>query len=297
MADLLAGAASDTGRVREQNEDTVRLADADSPQAAEAGYLAVIADGMGGHQRGEVASRLAVEALFSSYYSDRREDGVGPALQRGFQSANEQIAAQSGGGDPSSAMGTTMVAAAVVGDQLTVANVGDSRAYLLRAESATQITRDHSLIAEQVAQGVMTPQEARQSNYRNIVTRALGHRPKLDVDIFEIGLLPDDCVVLCSDGVHGHVEPEEFADLGRRGSPESVSQTLIELAMERGSTDNVSALVIWYQPSPAATPAGDTERVPVGAGARGPSPVVVLLMLVLVIAIIAGLAYLLNFFG
>lgn len=301
MSTILVGMATDTGRVREQNEDAVRVAEDDAPQVADRGYLAVLADGMGGHQRGEVASALAIEALFDTYYADEQagtSEGAGTALRRGFQAANARIAAESSGDDPNGTMGTTMVAATIVGDQLAVANVGDSRAYLLRAEAATQITRDHSLIAEQVAAGVMTAEEARESRYRNVVTRALGHRPKLDVDIFEIALLPDDRVILCSDGVHSHVEPADFAELGLRYPPQRASQALIDLAMERGSTDNVSAIVLAYEPSAvaAATKAG-ADLEPVAGGRRGPSLALVLLFLVVLIAVIAGVAYALGFFG
>ncbi len=299
MTTILAGAATDTGRVRERNEDAVRLAEPSSPQVAERGFLAVVADGMGGHQRGDVASAIAVDTLFETFYAGPPPGDAVAALKGGFRAANERIAAQASGGDPGSTPGTTLVAAAVVGDQLTVANVGDSRAYLVRAEAATQITRDHSLVAEQVAGGKMTPEEARESRYRNVVTRALGHRAKLDVDVFEIVLLPDDCVVLCSDGVHGHVEPEEIADLGLRGSPEEASRRLIDLALERGSTDNVTAAVIWHEPSRVAVTAGDTSRLPaaVGVDGRGLSPVLLLLLLAVLIALIVGVAFALGLFG
>ncbi len=283
-------ARSDVGLVREGNEDSGYAGP----------YLLAVADGMGGHQHGEVASQLAIETLFATFYG---EDGMaadpdaGEKLRRGFRLANERIAAQAREagaagdgqpGQPGRSMGTTMVAAAIVGDQLTVANVGDSRAYLLRAESATQITQDHSLVAEQVKAGVMSPEEARESNHRNIVTRALGHRPKLDVDLFEIVLLPEDRVILCTDGVHGHVEPEELAEFGLRGSPQEVSRTFIELALERGSTDNVTAAVVAYEP---AAVAAEAVREPVAAGGSG-NAVRLLVLLLIVAAIIAGIVYL-----
>ena len=300
MQRLLAGAATDAGRARERNEDAVRLAEPGSPEAARHGFLVAVADGMGGHQHGEVASQLAIETLFATFYGEdgAADPNAGEKLRRGFRLANERIAAQAretsaaGNGQPGQpgrSMGTTMVAAAIVGDQLTVANVGDSRAYLLRAESATQITQDHSLVAEQVKAGVMSPEEARESNHRNIVTRALGHRPKLDVDLFEIVLLPEDRVILCTDGVHGHVEPEELAEFGLRGSPQEVSRTFIELALERGSTDNVTAAVVAYEPAAVAAAA---VREPVAAGGSG-NAVRLLVVLLIVAAIIAGVVYLL----
>ena len=299
MQRLLAGAATDAGRAREQNEDAVRLADPGGPDVARHGYLVAVADGMGGHQHGEVASQLAIETLFATFYAEdgAADPNAGEKLRRGFRLANERIAAEareaSAAGDgqpgqPGRSMGTTMVAVAIVDDQLTVANVGDSRAYLLRAEAATQITQDHSLVAEQVKAGVMTPEEARDSNHRNIVTRALGHRPKLDVDLFEIVLLPEDRVILCTDGVHGRVEPEELAEFGLRGSPQEVSRTFIELALERGSTDNVTAAVVAYEP---AAVAAEAVREPVAAGGSG-NAARLLILLLIVAAIIAGIVYL-----
>lgn len=290
MAKILAGAATDTGRVREQNEDVVRVSASEPTEtAAGAPFLAAVADGMGGHQRGEIASSIAIDVLFETVAADSLDDGVSGALKRGFKAANDRIVNEAAGMDPGASMGTTMVAAAIVGDQLTVANVGDSRAYLVRAEAATQITRDHSLIAEQVAAGVMTPEEARESRYRNVVTRGLGHRPKIDVDVFEISLLPDDRVVLCSDGVHGSVEPEDFAEVGSRHAPPQACQALIDLALDRGSTDNVSAVMLWFEPSVAAAAAAP-DREPAAAGG-GRSPFLVLFLLIVLIAIAAAVAY------
>ncbi len=302
MGKLLAGAATDTGRVREHNEDVFFLAEMDSAQVATRGFLLAVADGMGGHERGEVASQLAIEALFGSFYNgatDGATDGATgmtgtdlvAALQHGFKQANERIIAEAvNGGGGGGSMGTTMVAAAIIGDNLTIANVGDSRAYLVRADAATQITRDHSLVAEQVAGGVMTAEEARTSNYRNIITRALGHRPKVEVDIFEITLLPDDRIILCSDGVHGSVEAEDVATLVLAKAPQEASQALIDLALEQGSTDNVTAAVISFEPATVAV--AEREEELVGAGGRGLSPVALLLFLIVAIAVILGVIYL-----
>ena len=290
MTKLLVGASSDTGRVRDHNEDEVRLAEPESSQVTGRGFLAAVADGMGGHERGEVASNLAIETLFTTFYdarADAPQDDLVALLKQGFRASNERIMSESTTVASSGAMGTTMVAAVVSGTQLTIANVGDSRAYLVRAEAATQITRDHSLVAEQVASGVITAEEARTSNYRNVITRALGHRPKVDIDVFEIDLLPDDRVVLCSDGVHGHVEEDEVAAITLKQGPQEASQELIDLAMERGSTDNVTAAVIWFDPTTEEVVAATAEAP---AGERRVSPVLLLVILVLVIAAaVAGL--------
>ncbi len=296
MGQLLIGSATDAGRVRDHNEDEVLLAEPESERAVARGFLFAVADGMGGHERGEVASQIAIETLFERFYAEDAAGGdMVTALQRGFRRANERILEESiNGGTGSGSMGTTMVAGAIVGAHLTIANVGDSRAYLIRAEQATQITRDHSLVAEQVAGGVMTEEEARNSNYRNIITRALGHRPKVEVDIFEIGLLPEDRIVLVSDGVSGSVELAELAALVLRGAPQEASKALIDLALDQGSTDNVSAAIILYEPEQVASAA---ELVPAGGGGRGLNPLLLLLILVVIVAIVAGAAYFLGFIG
>lgn len=287
MTKLLVGASSDTGRVRDHNEDEVRMAEPESDQVAGRGFLAAVADGMGGHERGEVASNLAIETLFTTFYDENSEEAKADLvalLKEGFKASNERIMSESSTGSTGGSMGTTMVAAAVNNTQLTIANVGDSRAYLVRAETATQITRDHSLVAEQVASGVISAEEARTSNYRNVITRALGHRPKVEVDIFEIDLLPDDRVVLCSDGVHGHVEPDEVADITLKQEPQEASQSLIDLAMERGSTDNVTAAVIWFDPATEEIVSATAEAP--AAGGRRLSPVLLLVALLVVIAVV-----------
>ncbi len=296
MGRLLIGSATDTGRVRDHNEDEVLLAEPESERAVAQGFLFAVADGMGGHERGEVASQIAIETLFERFYAEDMTGGdMVAALQLGFRRANERILEESiNGGTGSGSMGTTMVAGAIVGANLTIANVGDSRAYLIRAEQATQITRDHSLVAEQVAGGVMTEEEALASNYRNIITRALGHRPKVEVDIFEIGLLPEDRIVLVSDGVSGSVESDAMAALVLRGVPQEASKALIDLALEQGSTDNVSAAIVLFEPAVAAR---EAELVAAGGDGRGLNPLLLLLILVVVVALVAGAAYFLGYIG
>src|SRR5262245_1564180 len=145
MTKLLVGASSDTGRVRDHNEDEVRMAEPESEQVAGRGFLAAVADGMGGHERGEVASNLAIETLFTTFYEQGNEEtnaDLVALLKDGFKASNERIMAESATASTGGSMGTTMVAAVVNNAQLTIANVGDSRAYLVRAETATQITRD-----------------------------------------------------------------------------------------------------------------------------------------------------------
>jgi len=158
--------------------------------------------------------------------------------------------------------GTTLVAAAVRDDLLFVANVGDSRAYLARDGAAFQLTRDHSLVAAQVAAGLLTPAEAQASGRRNLITRALGPADASEPDVFSLALQPEDRVILCSDGVHGQLTPADFAAL-TTGEPQAASRALVDLALRRGATDNVSAVVLRYRagdgmPTPATTMPGMT---------------------------------------
>jgi serine/threonine protein phosphatase PrpC len=289
---VIVGAGTDTGSVREENEDSVYVSDSASDAAGENGMLVAVADGMGGYQRGEVASRLAIDTLRSEYFGEE----VGPndvplRLKQAFRKANELIFENGSAEGEQNMMGTTLVAAVIRGPDLTVANVGDSRAYLVRADRLTQITRDHSLVAEQVAAGAMTEQEARESQHRNIITRALGHRQRVDVDIFEIRLLPDDRLLMTTDGLHDYVDEDEMVSIALSSHPEDAARELVSLALEHDSNDNVTAVVVWA--APAGVP---TERVPEEEleeeRASYLIPMLVLLALVVFIAIVVLILYL-----
>lgn len=280
------GAATDTGPVREQNEDAVLISEPDPQMLESNGLLLAVADGMGGYQRGEVASRIAVETLREIYYeSPLGENELPDRLKRAFRTANERIFEDGSAEGQQNMMGTTLVAAVVKDNDLTLANVGDSRGYLVRASRANQITQDHSLVAEQVAAGAMTAEEARESQHRNIITRALGHRNRIDVDIFEMRLLADDRLVLTSDGLHDYVTDDDLANIPVSKSADDAARELIALAIENQTNDNVSVLVASF------TEAGvEAEAVPAGdeAGERSSMlvPVLVLVGLMIFIAIV-----------
>ncbi len=289
---VIVGAATDTGTVREQNEDAVFVSDSDTDGVDSNGMLVAVADGMGGYQRGEVASRIAIDTLRSEYFgSEMGPTDVPLRLKQAFRKANELIFADGSAEGEQNMMGTTLVAAVVRDADLTVANVGDSRAYLIRADRLTQITRDHSLVAEQVAAGAMTEQEARESQHRNIITRALGHRQRVDVDIFEIRLLPDDRLLMTTDGLHDYVDEDEIVSTALGRHPEDAARDLVNLALEHESNDNVTAVIVW------AAPVGVlTERVPEGeleeSRASYLVPMLVVLGLVVFIAIVVLILYL-----
>lgn len=240
-----AEGATDVGRVRTNNEDW--WAKGTVHTAAGTYHLWVVADGMGGGAKGEVASQLAVERLVSFVAEGGWADPA-TALRDGFQLANAAVFDRgTGGGEaPRSIMGTTLVAALVAENsgQFWVANVGDSRAYLLGAGGLRQLTQDHSLVAERVRMGELTPEDARTADDRNVITRAIGLEPFVTADVFELGVLgPGERVLLCSDGVHGMLTDEQIA-AGLATPPlETAVGRLIEEANAAGGHDNATALV------------------------------------------------------
>jgi protein phosphatase len=253
MGTVIGGAHRAIGPVRMHNEDTYRLVDSAHPRVRACGYLAVLADGMGGHGQGDVASDAASDGLFARFYAEPPPplDTIPDLLRAGVAEADAQVRAATAGAE-GRAPGTTLVAAAVRDDLLFVANVGDSRAYLARGGAAFQLTRDHSLVAEQVAAGLLGPAEAAVSRQRNVITRAVGQPDAVEADIFIVALQPDDRIILCSDGVHGQVSPADIAALAATAEPPAASEGLVNLALARGSTDNASAVVLWYRAGDSA---------------------------------------------
>jgi serine/threonine protein phosphatase PrpC len=237
---------TDPGQVRPLNEDAWQVA-GESETARfweKRGRLLIVADGMGGHAAGEIASQLAVETLYQHYY-DEDDLPLPPAirLERGVNEANDSVYGQAVSVDAQSGMGTTLVAAVIHENRALIANVGDSRAYLIRDGQATQITTDHSWVAEQVKMGTITQEQAETHAYRNLVTRCLGHRPGMQVDIFEHRLRAGDTLLLCSDGLSNQVSDSELAAVLSEQEPEQAVQTLIDMANGRGGPDNITAVV------------------------------------------------------
>lgn len=239
---------TDVGRARPHNEDYVdSYIPPDRRQLERKGALYLLADGMGGHQAGEVASQGAVELVIGQYYSDTTHD-IGTSLVRAFRAANQLIYDQAQA-DPSKAgMGTTLVAAVILGRQVYLANVGDSRAYLVNKGGITQISEDHSWVEEQVRAGLLTQEQASRHPQRNLLTRALGTKPDVKVDLFEGELGEGDMLLLCSDGLTGRVEDREIAAMVTEHSPEEAARLLVALANERGGNDNITVLLVGDRP-------------------------------------------------
>jgi serine/threonine protein phosphatase PrpC len=264
--ELAVAKLTDVGRARPHNEDYVDYYIPPDPrQLARKGAIYLVADGMGGHQAGEVASQGAVELAIGQYYSDAAHD-IGTSLVRAFRAANQQIYEWAQADPSKSGMGTTLVAAVILGRKVYVANVGDSRAYLVNHKGIRQITEDHSWVEEQVRAKILTPEEARRHPQRNVVTRALGSKPAVEVDLFEGAVSEGDTLVLCTDGLSGLVEDREIATIVTGHSPEEAAQLLVAQANERGGTDNIGVVIVSAQkqavPVPAA-PAAKPERKPI----------------------------------
>lgn len=225
------------------NQDSLEICMPSDPPKSRRGSLFIVADGMGGHRAGDTASRLAVDAIVEGYYVDTGED-VPTSLKRVITAGNNAIYRQARDNPTQSNMGTTVVAAIVRNQELYVANVGDSRAYLIHAGEIGQITQDHSWVAEQVRGGRMTPEEARHHPQNNLLTRVLGLDDRVEVDIFQRKLEPGDSIVLCSDGLSGYVEDDEIKEVVNECSPASAVERLVEWASDGGSTDDISVIVI-----------------------------------------------------
>ena len=253
---VVTAGVTDVGRVRDGNEDGF------IDQADRLGLVAV-ADGMGGHRAGEVASATALEALRASVAN-------GQSLRDAIEGANDAVLEKSESDLELHGMGTTLTAGMLGSDgYLVVGHVGDSRAYLARDGELTQITTDHSLVEEMVRDGVLTPEQAEVHPQRSTITRALGIDPRVDVDEYPIELRPGDRILFCSDGLTTMVRPDEIAGiLSREPDPKRAAQLLVDAANAAGGEDNITAVIIEAVEVPddeVAAPAvadDDTSDVP-----------------------------------
>ena len=255
---------TDSGRLREMNEDHW------AHQTLSSGELMMVADGMGGHRTGEIASSLATEALLLGM---QELPGTPPeALPRAMQRSNFAVYQQSARRAESRGMGTTMTAVLIDGNAAVIGHVGDSRAYLVRGDTITQLTRDHSWVAEKVRQGLITEAEARDHKWRNVITNALGSRPQLRLDLFGIDLKDGDLLLLCSDGLSNMLTDQEMLELIRAEANTplgALSQKLVDAANEAGGPDNISVVLAKVK---RATPRRKQYALPLLG--RDPAPAV-----------------------
>jgi len=238
---------TETGKVRDHNEDCILILGGEkSPLGVDA--LLVVADGMGGHAAGEVASQMTVDGIIRLMFrTDELPSVEGPEYLRFLgevvQHVNNTVF-QAGQDEDKRGMGTTCTLAVVREGQLFVSHVGDSRAYLLRSGDLHQITQDHSWVEEQVQQGTLSPEEARNHPNRNIITRAVGLEPRVEVDGYLVALANKDILLLCSDGLTTMIEDSQIAEILSANEPVAACRALINAANAEGGHDNITVAVV-----------------------------------------------------
>lgn len=227
---------TDPGMVREDNEDAVRW--------NAAGGWAVLADGMGGHMAGEVASRIAVETLEQHLDMDTDATDLEALLHNAVSEANRRIHEQAAADIRCHNMGTTIVAAIVRDGILHCAHVGDSRLYRYRDSELLQLSHDHSLVQELVDEGMLSREEAAESTHKNVITRALGLEASVEIDLLQETVLSGDRYLICSDGLSDKISDAELASYLSQNGQESMAQALVDEAKLRGGEDNISVILM-----------------------------------------------------
>jgi len=241
---LIQSADSHPGQVRPLNEDSFWFHDPrDEAQRAAKGALYIVADGMGGQVGGKIASQMAIEQIGRAYYADPSPDARA-SLERAIAAAHQAIIQRAAQEPALAGMGCTVVALVVRGEEMVVASAGDSRIYRLRGERIEQLTPDHTWVAEEVAAGRLTLQQARQHQYRNVITRSLGSKEPLQPFMRQEQLQVGDTFVLCSDGLHGAVEDEQIRQAVVSSTPQAAVQQLLQRANAAGGPDNITAIVV-----------------------------------------------------
>jgi protein phosphatase len=250
---ILAAGRTEVGCVRKHNEDNFLM-------EQDLGLFAV-ADGLGGHAAGEVASRIVVDKIGDFIAHTAERDRTWPVeyevdlsydgnrLKAALLLADQSILNDIQANPERESMGSTVVACLVQGERATLVHVGDSRAYLLNPSGIQQVTRDHSWVAEQVANGILTQEEARHHPFRNVITQALGNGGDLDVAVQEIQVKELDRILLCSDGLSGMIQDRAIWEIvDQAPDVEAATQKLIRTAMENGGEDNITVVLIAFDP-------------------------------------------------
>lgn len=231
---------TDIGLKRKLNQDYVFTADL---PVGKLPNLYLVADGMGGHKAGGFASKYAVETIVEEVNSNKDEE-VFSVLYHAIVEANYKIRRKAAEDESMAGMGTTLVAATVMGDVLRVANVGDSRLYVVN-EEIKQITVDHSLVEEMVRMGGLDREQARNHENKNIITRAIGAQPSVNPDFFEVNLKKGDRIFMCTDGVSNMLTDEEILDiLNEDGTEEEKIEKIVAVANEHGGRDNMGIILV-----------------------------------------------------
>lgn len=269
------GSRTDVGYVREHNEDSLL---ARPP-------LFVVADGMGGHESGEVASEIAIQTV-----AERAPKGVEvEVLGHAVEEANLAVIDGAAAGLGKEGMGTTCTAAILEDDRLAIAHVGDSRAYLLHDGALQQITRDHSVVADLVESGEISPEEARTHQWRSYITRALGLDPYMTADLYELSVGADDRLMLCSDGLYSMVPDADIEQILRDVSdPQACADALVDAALAGGGSDNITVIVADAVGAARKRASRLTKR------AKATAVLIVVLMVAIIVGAAAGFGAWIN---
>jgi PPM family protein phosphatase len=243
--EIVADMQTDPGCVRETNEDSVKFfRPTDPAELARKGVIAIVADGMGGHSAGEVASRIATEVIKNVYYET--EEGATESLRSALTAANHEIHEASLADKALEGMGTTCAALVLQNGSAHCAYVGDTRLYLIRGGEIYVMTEDHSAVMEMVHMGILTLEQARHHEDKNVIIRALGSQPEVEVSVWSepFPVRDGDKFLLCSDGLSDLVSDDDIRQAVLAGDSHSTSESLIALAKERGGYDNVTVGIL-----------------------------------------------------
>lgn len=234
---------SHQGMVRSSNQDSYAYG-----EISESACWALVCDGMGGVNGGNIASRTAVETIAESFDRNYREEMNGNSIknlmQSAFGRANYKVLAKAEADESLTGMGTTAVAAIVTGEKAFIAHIGDSRAYIVGEDGISQITKDHSIVQMMLDNGQITPEQAKEHPRRHIITRAIGVEENVDSDYDEVALGENDVLLLCSDGLTNYAEDSDIYRLIRQGDFEGIADRLINFANQNGGGDNVTAVAV-----------------------------------------------------
>ena len=242
------GMLTDVGKVRTIDEDSILAADLSFGVNSETSefFLLAVADGMGGHAKGEEASKIALNAIARTAIPELLNDTpFTELLEKGIQNANQDILDYTAKYPESSGMGTTSVCAVVKGNEVHLANVGDSRAYVISDDEIRGVTKDHSYVQALVDEGKITQAEAREHPKKNIITKAVGISPSVEADKTRLTLDSDESLLLCCDGVIAHLTDEDIHKIiNDSPDPQSACQKIVDITNERGGSDNISLIIL-----------------------------------------------------
>ena len=242
------GMLTDVGQVRPVDEDSILAADLSFGVNSESSkfLLLAVADGMGGHAKGEEASKIALNAIARAVIPDLLNNTpFTKILEKGIQNANQDILDYTAKNPEASGMGTTSVCAVVKDNQIHLANVGDSRAYRVSDDEICRVTKDHSYVQALIDEGEITEEQAREHPRKNEINRAVGIMPSIEVDTMKLTLDSDESLLLCCDGVIAHLSDDDIHKIIRDSAdPQTACQEIVDLANERGGSDNISLIIL-----------------------------------------------------